>query len=94
MWELVNIFPFLVNDELSLGDPHFACFMLLCELSGIALSPVIAVDQISYLTILIKQYLEQFTALYSKSLTPKCHYLVHIPSLIKRYGKKIDWQAS
>lgn len=63
--------------------------MQLCEMSSIALSPVIAVDQIPYLTILIKQYMEQFKTLYPhKSLTPKCHYLVHIPSLIKRYDLK------
>lgn len=84
MWELMNIFPFIV--DMSLDDAHHACFMLLNDISGILFSPVIAKDQIPFLAILIKQYLEQFTILYPhRPLTPKFHYLVHIPALIARY---------
>lgn len=87
MWELLHIFPFIVYNVLTLDDPHFSCFMLLTEISSVLFSGVIAKDQVPYLRIIIKQYLEQFKTLYPhRPLTPKCHYLVHTPSLIKRYS--------
>lgn len=85
MWELFHILPFIIGTRLSLSDPHYACFMLLNDTSTILFSPVIARDQISYLSVLIKQYFEQFTSIYPhRELTPKCHYLIHTPSLIER----------
>ena len=70
MWELVNIFPFIIGKSL-----YFNHSFLSCDTA----------DQVSYVGILIKEYLQQFSLLYpNQPLTPKCHYLVHIPSLIKR----------
>lgn len=46
MWELVNVFPFIIGSEVYEDDPHYACFMLLDDLAKILFSPVIAVDQI------------------------------------------------
>lgn len=67
-------------------DPHYACFMLLNDIVTILFSPVIAHDQVPFLRLQIQQYLEQFTSLYPhRPLTPKCHYLVHIPTLIERF---------
>lgn len=66
-------------------DPHYACFMLLNDIVTI-FSPVVAHDQVPFLRLQIQQYLEQFTSLYPhRPLTPKCHYLVHIPTLIERF---------
>lgn len=85
MWELVTIFPFLVGQDFPADDPHYACFLLLCDISTVLFSPVIACDQVPFLKLQIQEYLEQFTSLYPhRSLTPKFHYLVHTPSLIKR----------
>ena len=87
MWELVTTLPFIVSSFMSVNDPHLACFMHLIELASILFSPVIALDQVSYLSLLIKQYLEELTILYPhRPLTPKCHFLVHIPGLIRRYS--------
>ena len=67
------------------NDPHYSCFMVLNDLASILFSPVIAKDQIPFLRVLIKEYLEKFTTLYPhQPLTPKFHYLVHIPNLIAR----------
>lgn len=87
MWELFHTLPFIIGalPGVSLSEPHYACFMLLNDISTILFSPVIAKDQISYVSLLIKQYLKQFTTLYPhRQLTPKCHYMVHVPSLIRR----------
>lgn len=85
MWELVNIFPFVVGKEVTSGDDHYDCFLLLTYISTILFSPVIAKQQIPLLRLLIEQYLEQFKSLYSNQpLTPKMHFLVHLPTLISR----------
>lgn len=81
----MDIFPFIVGREFLRDDPHYACFMLLNEISTLLFSPIIAYDQVPYLKLIIKQYLEQFKALYPhRPLTPKCHYLLHLPTLILR----------
>ena len=86
MWELVNIFPFIVANDMPPDDDHHNCFMLLSDNATIMFSPVVAKDQIPLLKLMIKEYLEQFSTLYPHCpLTPKCHYLVHIPTLIRRY---------
>lgn len=85
-WELVNILPFIIGEDMSPNDAHYECFLLLTCISSMLFSPVIARDQIPLLRLLIKEYLEQFTNLYPhQSLTPKMHYLVHLPTLILRY---------
>ncbi len=86
MWELINIFPFVMANEMSQDDNHHKCFMLLNDISTIVFSEVIAKDQVSLLKLMIKEYLENFSSLYPHCpLTPKCHYLVHLPTLIERY---------
>ena len=86
MWELFNILPFLVGKQFPPCNPHYDCFMLLNDISTILFSPVIAHDQIPFLRVQIQQYLQQFTSLYPhRPLTPKFHFLVHLPNLINRY---------
>lgn len=85
VWEFINIFPFLIGEDFPHNDPHYHCFKHLCFMARILFSPIISRDQIPFLQLLIKEYLEQFTMLYPHtSLTPKMHYLVHLPTLISR----------
>ena len=85
MWELMNILPFVIGKDMPQNDPHLECFMLLSTISSILFSTIIARDQVPYLRLLIKEYLEQFTFLYPhRPLTPKMHYLTHLPTLVER----------
>ena len=53
-------------------------------------APVTTVGKLDYLQILIEEYLIEFKELYpSRPLTPKMHYLVHIPTWTKRYVQSI-----
>ena len=48
-------------------------------------APVITTDKLDYLQMLIQDFLTEFTRLYpERPLTPKMHYLVHMPSWMKR----------
>ena len=79
---LFHVLPLLLGDLLK-DDPHYNCFLQLQEITSIVLSPVICASQVPYLRLLIKEYLETFTMLYPhKRLTPKFHYLIHMPSQI------------
>ena len=85
MWELFHLLPFVIGTDMPNNDTHYACFMLLNDVASILFSPIIAKDQIPLLKLLIKEYLEKFTILYPhRPLTPKFHYLVHVPNLIIR----------
>lgn len=82
----MNILPFIIGSDMPPNDPHYQCFLLLSDISKMLFSKVIANDQIPLLRLLIEEYLETFASLYPhRPLTPKMHYLVHIPTLIQRY---------
>ena len=42
-------------------------------------------NSINILTMLIECYLSTFNALFPDSITPKMHYLLHLPDQIKKY---------
>ena len=85
IWQLFHILPLLIGDLVPVGDAHYINFMALQEISAILCADVITADQLAYLQILIQEYLSNLTSLYPDvSLTPKCHYLVHCPSFLKR----------
>jgi hypothetical protein len=85
MWQLFNLIPLLIGDRIPRGDEHYQCFMLLQEISAILCADALPVEQPAYLRILIAEYLSEMVRLYPhKPLTPKFHYLLHCPSLMKR----------
>lgn len=87
MWELFHVMPLLVGcyEEVSM-NPHYLCFMRLQQIAALVLSPSVSARQIPYIRILIGEYLAEVKTLYPwLNLPPKLHYLVHIPTLIKRY---------
>ena len=86
MWQLFHMTTLFLC-ELPLDDnEQYNCFLLLQEITAIVFSTLISQKQISYLGLLIQQYLETFKELLPshKRLTPKCHYLVHLPQMIVR----------
>ena len=84
MWELFHILPLILCNTILPENQHYQCFMKLQQLSMIVCLPVVSADQIPFLRMLIREYLEEVTSLYPVVLPPKFHYLVHIPSLIQR----------
>ena len=56
MWELVNIFPFIVANDMPPDDDHHNCFMLLSDIATIMFSPVVAKDQIPLLKLMINRF--------------------------------------
>ena len=85
MWQLFHMMPLLIGDRIPFDDDHYKSFMLLQEISSILCTDVVTVDHPPYLRVLIDDYLNEFVRLHpNRPLTPKCHYLVHCPTFIKR----------
>ena len=49
-------------------------------------APITTEDRADYLAMLVEDFLEEFKVLYpTRPLTPKMHYLIHIPTWMKLY---------
>ena len=81
MWNLSIYFPLLVGDKVPYDDEEWDCFLTLLDILQICISRILSVDLIQYLEVLIQIYLRSFRNCYpSVNITPKQHYMVHLPS--------------
>ena len=65
-------------------DPHWMCFMELLRILVLSTAVEVTEDTISDLAMVIEGYLFQYNKLYPDSMTPKTHYLLHLPEQIRR----------
>jgi len=89
---LVFMLPFIMAKYTDLqGDinPYWKCFMSLIEIMVICFSSKISTESVVYLRGIIATYLDTYKQLYQARITPKMHYLVHLPSVIMKFGPLI-----
>ncbi len=83
MWLLGRLLPIMVGDKVPVGDDHWLNYLDLLTITDLLLAPEITEDDISHLSVLIKDHHQEFVNLYPHaSVTPKMHYLVHMARLI------------
>ena len=82
MMTLVRRLPLFIGDLVDHDDDHWECFLLLWDICSVVCSFEVTIDDATHLGWLIETYLEAFTSLYGTSVTPKMHYLVHLPKQI------------
>lgn len=86
MWCLVRYIPLLVGDLVQEDDENWDNFLNLLKIVEYVFARVTTLDKTTYLELLIEEFLTDFTQLYPhRPLTPKMHYLIHIPTWIRRY---------
>ena len=86
-WCLGRFLPLLVGDLVPDDNNYWNNYLQLLQIMEYTFAPVTTVGKLDYLQFLIEEYLSEFTELYpSRPLTPKMHYLVHIPTWTKRYS--------
>ena len=56
------------------------------EITAICLSKKISINVLGYLKDLIEEHLQMFKNVFNEDITPKQHYLVHLPSQILKFG--------
>ncbi|XP_020909444.1 uncharacterized protein LOC110247358 [Exaiptasia diaphana] len=86
MWLLSRILPFILSDTVNTSSEHWHCFTSLLEIMSICFSSKISYSMILYLKQLIHGHLSDFKKIYNASITPKQHYMIHIPSLTLKFG--------
>lgn len=77
--------PFLIGDLVPYDDEHWDSYLLLHDILAHCMAPCISPASISYLAVLIELHHVSFCTCYpDENITPKMHYMVHFPELIKR----------
>lgn len=80
MWLLGRTLPLMIGKYVPPNDdPHWNCFLDLLRITTIATANTVSEDTPVIMTMIIEQYLACFASLYPSQLTPKFHYLLHLP---------------
>lgn len=85
MWCLARLLPLLIGDLVPPDDTKWINFLMLLTCLDYSFAPVMTDSKCDFLAMLIEDFLSDFTELYERRLTPKMHYMIHIPSWIKRF---------
>lgn len=83
MWLLGRLLPIMVGNEISQDDERWQNYLLMLEITDHLFAPRHTSDDVGYLEHIIQQHHSQFAQLYpSNSITPKLHYIVHMPRIM------------
>lgn len=85
MWLLGRLLPLMVGRYVPNHDKHWECYSLLLKILVIATAVEVTEDTVSTLSLLIEDYLFRYNSLYPGTMTPKLHYLLHLPQQLKRF---------
>ena len=64
-------------------DPHWKCFLKLLSLLVLSTAVEVTSDSITDLKMVVESYLFHYNELYFNSMTPKMHYLLHLPEQMR-----------
>ena len=85
-WCLGRFLPLLIGDLIPEGDEHWENYLQLMTIIDYVFAPSTNEGYIAYLRMLIEDFLTDFHELYpERRLTPKMHYILHIPTWMQRY---------
>lgn len=81
----MRFLPLLIGDLVPEDDDHWENFLQLLTIVDYVFAPVTTESTITYTEVLIEDFLVEFRQLYpERRLTPKMHYLIHVPSWMYR----------
>ena len=83
MWCLGRFLPLIVGVHVPEHDSHWRCYLQLLQILTLSTAVEVTVDTAAMLRLLVKDYLVDFNRLYPGSMTPKLHYLLHLPDQMK-----------
>lgn len=88
MWLLSTVLPFILAEFVDTTTDQWRCLISIIELMSLCLANKISLTTIVYLKRAIKEHLQLFKSLYGNmcNIIPKQHYLIHLPSLIFKFG--------
>lgn len=78
------LLPLLIGDKVEEDDPKWECYLLLIEITKFCTAKITSEECADYVHALIEEHHRLFTKCYPhKMMTPKMHYMVHFPRLLK-----------
>ena len=89
MWLLSCVFPFFGEQHAQGCANVWQVLVTMLQITAICLSKKISINIVAYLTGLVKEHLQLFKEALNTNITPKQHYLVHIPSQILKFGPSV-----
>lgn len=84
MWLLGRLLPLMVGQYVPDDDPHWMCFMELLSILVLSTAVEVSGDSIADLRMVVESYLFHYNKLYPNTMTPKMHYLLHLPEQMGR----------
>lgn len=83
MWTFAILLPLMIGDKIPHDQSHWDCFLLLLEIVKYSTAQLTSSESSEYLAALIDQHHREFKQCYpSVSITPKMHYMVHLPRML------------
>ena len=79
MWLLGRMLPLMVGQHIPESDLHWKSYLDLLRILTLATAFEVTQDTISLMSLLVENYLSGYNMLYPNGITPKLHYLVHLP---------------
>lgn len=83
---LVKYFGLIIGDLIPIDEPVWILYITLRKVLDILLSPVLEEYSIYVLKTLVAELNELYLKYSNNCLKPKFHFLVHYPSMIKKFG--------
>ena len=81
MWCLGRFLPVLIGDKIPSDYPYWENYLTHLDIMDEIFAPVSSSERLDYVAMLIEDFLVEFKELYpGRPLTPKMHYLVHVPT--------------
>lgn len=84
MWLLGRLLPLMVGKYIPNDDPDWVCYLELLMILVLSTAVEVTQETISDLKLIVESYLFHYNKLYPSSMTPKMHYLLHLPEQIRR----------
>lgn len=84
MWTLSTFLPLMIGDKIRSDDPFWECYLCLLQITKYCTARIVSPGLSDYLAVLIERHHRGFRRCYpEQNMTPKLHYMLHFPRLMK-----------
>ena len=80
------LLPFIIGTNIPKTMQGWLLYIMLRKIVDIMLAPVLDSNWIPYLEMQIAEFMTLFLELFPGKFSPKLHYVVHYPQLLKNFG--------
>ena len=86
-WCLLRLLPLMVGSKIPKESEIWLVLLSMIDVVDLACSPVQTENSASYLGVLVETFLRMYKTVFSEgSIKPKFHFLIHYPTIIRKFG--------